>query len=142
MLNIDYISLSIQIANFLVLIFLLNIIVYRPIRNILGKRKDDMALTEDLTQTLAQKTTQSSHALEAHITDTRKQGNKERDALKSEGNQEEENMLKDTYSLVQDKINKARRELEEARLKARDSLQSEVKGFSSNLVEKILGRGI
>jgi F-type H+-transporting ATPase subunit b len=142
MLNIDYISLSIQIANFLLLIFLLNIIVYRPIRNILSKRKEDMSSTEDLTQTLAQKTAQSSQSLEAHITDTRKQGNKERDALKSEGNQEEERMLKDTYSKVQDKIDKARRELEVARLTARDSLQSEVKGFSVNLVEKILGRGI
>lgn len=142
MLNIDYISLSIQIANFLLLIFLLNIIVYRPIRNILGKRKDDMASTEGLTQALAQKTAQGSQSLEAHITDTRKQGNKEREALRSEGNQEEERMLKDTYSLVQDKIDKARGELEEARLLARDSLQSEVKGFSANLVEKILGRGI
>jgi len=134
--------LSIQIANFLLLIFLLNIIVYRPIRNILGKRKDDMASTEGLTQALAQKTAQGSQSLEAHITDTRKQGNKEREALRSEGNQEEERMLKDTYSLVQDKIDKARGELEEARLLARDSLQSEVKGFSANLVEKILGRGI
>jgi len=142
MLNVDYISLSIQIANFLLLIFLLNIIVYRPIRNILGKRKEEMSSAEDLTQTLTQKTAQGSLALEAHITDTRKQGYKERDALKSEGNQEEERLLKDTYSLVQDKIDKARKELEEAKLRARDSLQAEVKGFSVNLVEKILGRGI
>ena len=142
MLNVDYISLSIQIANFLLLIFLLNIIVYRPIRNILGKRKEEMSSAEDLTQTLTQKTAQGSQALEAHITDTRKQGYKERDALKSEGNQEEERLLKDTYSLVQDKIDKARKELEEAKLRARDSLQDEVKGFSVNLVEKILGRGI
>jgi F-type H+-transporting ATPase subunit b len=142
MLNIDYISLSIQIANFLLLIFLLNIIVYRPIRNILGKRKDEISSAEALTQTLAQKTTQSSQSLDAHITETRKQGNKEREVLRSEGNQEEERMLKDTYSLVQDKIDKARRELEEARLRAKDSLQSEVRGFSANLVEKILGRGI
>jgi F-type H+-transporting ATPase subunit b len=142
MLNIDITSLFIQIGNFLLLIFLLNIIVYRPIRNILGKRKEEMSTTESLTQTLTQKAAQNSNELETNISDTRKRGVKERDVLKSEGNEEEQKMLKETYSLVQDKIDAARRELEEARLIARDSLQAEVKGFSANLVEKLLGRGI
>jgi F-type H+-transporting ATPase subunit b len=142
MLNIDITSLFIQIGNFLLLILLLNIIVYRPIRNILSKRKEEMSSTEGLTQSLTQKAAQDSNELEANISDTRKQGVKERDVLKSEGDEEEQKMLKETYSLVQNKIDAARRELEEARLKARDSLQAEVRGFSSNLVEKLLGRGI
>lgn len=142
MLNIDITSLFIQIGNFLLLIFLLNIIVYRPIRNILSKRKEEMSSAEGLTQTLTQKTAQNSNELEANVSDTRKQGVRERDILKSEGDGEEQKLLKETYSMVQDKIDAARKELEEAKLRARDSLQAEVKGFSTNLVEKLLGRGI
>jgi F-type H+-transporting ATPase subunit b len=142
MLNIDIISLFIQIGNFLLLIFLLNIIVYRPIRNILSKRKEEMSSAEAQAQALTQKAAQNSNELEANISDTRKQGVRDRDILKSEGDEEEQKVLKDTYSIVQDKIDTARKELEDARLRARDSLQTEIKGFSTNLVEKLLGRGI
>ena len=142
MLNIDYTSLFIQIINFLLLLWFMNILVYRPIRNILSKRKNDMASTGDLTQALGQKTSQSSNELNANISNTRKQGIKERDILKSEGDGQEQKILKDTYSLAQEKIDKARKEMEEARLRARDSLQAEVKGFSTDLVKKLLGRGI
>jgi F-type H+-transporting ATPase subunit b len=142
MLNIDITSLFIQIGNFLLLIFLLNIIVYRPIRNILSKRKEEMSSAEDQAQTLTQKAAQNSNELEANISDTRKQGVRERDVLKSEGDEEEQKVLKETYSIAQDKIDAARKELEAASLSARDSLQAEIKGFSTNLVEKLLGRGI
>jgi F-type H+-transporting ATPase subunit b len=141
MLNIDH-TLFIQIADFLLLLFVMNILVYRPIRNILSKRKNEMSSTEDLTQSLGQKTSQCSNELNANISNTRKQGIKERDILKSEGDEQEQKILKNTYSLAQEKIDKARKELEEARLRARDSLQAEVKGFSTDLVKKLLGRGI
>jgi len=41
MISIDY-TLLIQIANFLVLLLILNIILYRPIRNILSRRKEEI----------------------------------------------------------------------------------------------------
>ncbi len=39
-------TLIIQIANFLVLLFLLNIILYKPIRKILGQRQEEMRTSE------------------------------------------------------------------------------------------------
>jgi len=141
MLTIDH-TLFIQLAGFLLLILLLNIIVFRPIRTILSKRKEEMSSTEDITQAWSQKADKSSEELESNISDTRKKGIKERETLKSGGMEEEQKMLKETYSMVEDKINKARAELEENRLKARESLHAEVKGFSTDLAVKFLGRGI
>jgi F-type H+-transporting ATPase subunit b len=142
MLNIDFYTLSIQIANFLFLLLLLNIIVFRPIRNILSKRKEQMSSSEDATQTWIQKANKGSEELEANISDTRKRGIKERDSLKSEGMDDEQKMLKEIYSVVEDKLDKARAELEKESLKARDSLNNEVNGFAADLAEKLLGRGI
>jgi F-type H+-transporting ATPase subunit b len=141
MLTIDY-TLYIQIANFLLLLLLLNVIVFRPIRNILSKRREEMSSTEAMAQAWVQKADKCSSELDANISGTRKKGLKERDVFKSDGAEEEQKMLKETYSMVEDKIGKARAALEEERLKARDYLQAEVKGFSVDLAEKLLGRGI
>ena len=51
MLNIDYSIwpvgvLWIQIANFLVLLFVLNLIAYRPIRRIMSQRREEMDALE------------------------------------------------------------------------------------------------
>jgi F-type H+-transporting ATPase subunit b len=141
MLTIDY-TLIIQLLNFLLLILLLNIIVFRPIRNILNKRKEEMSLDAGKAQEFGQKTEKYSAELQMNITGVRKNGIKEKESLKSEGIEEEQKMLKDTYSMMEDKTNRARAELEEKRIKARDSLQKEIKGFSTDLAEKFLGRGI
>jgi F-type H+-transporting ATPase subunit b len=141
MLTIDY-TLIIQLLNFLLLLLLLNIIVFRPIRNILNKRKEEMSLDAEKAQEFGQKTEKYSAELQMNITGVRKNGIKEKESLKSEGIEEEQKMLKDTYSMMEDKTNRARAELEEKRIKARDSLQKEIKGFSTDLAEKFLGRGI
>ena len=142
MLTIDYTSLFIQVLNFLFLILLLNIILYRPIRKILQKRKEEMSSDENTAQEWSRKAEKYSAALDGNISDTRKKGIKEKDTLKSEGTEEEQEMFKETYSMIEGKINKARMEIEEKRQRARDSLQAEIKDFSTNLAEKFLGRGI
>jgi F0F1-type ATP synthase membrane subunit b/b' len=62
--------------------------------------------------------------------------------LKSEGTAEEQRILKETHSMVEDRINKAKAELNQKRREAREALQKEIGGFSSELTKKILGRGI
>jgi len=141
MLTIDY-TLIIQLLNFLILILLLNIIVFRPVRNILNKRIGQMSSDAESAQELGEKTGKYSAELQKNISEIRKNGIKEKEALKSEGIGAEQKMLNDTYSVVEDKINRARADFEEKRIKARDSLQDEIKGFSTDLAEKFLGRGI
>jgi F-type H+-transporting ATPase subunit b len=140
MLTIDY-TLIIQLLNFLLLILLLNIIVFRPVRKMLNKRKEEMSSDVESTQGWGQKAERYSEELRANISNVRKNGIKEKEVLKSEGLEAEKKMLKDTYSIVEDKTSKAMAELEKKRIKARDSLEKEIKGFSTDLVQKFLGRG-
>jgi len=135
-------TLFVQILNFLVLLLLLNIIVFRPIRNIMQKRKEEMSSDEGSAREWGRMTEKHTTDLDANISDTRKKGVKEKDALKSEGLKEEQRMLQETHSTIEGKINRARAEIEEKRLKARSSLQGEIKVFSTDLAEKLLGRGI
>jgi len=141
MLTIDY-SLFIQIANFLFLIFLLNIIVYRPIRGILNRRKEEMSSTEEIIQDWKRKADRNSEEFENRLLETRNEGLKEKGNIKGQGMEEEREMLLNVYSSVEENIDKARLEIQDTISQAKQSLQTEVETFSHELAEKILGRGI
>ncbi len=141
MLQIDY-TLFIQIVSFLTLLFLLNIIMYRPIRRIINRRKDEMAVTLNITEEWKNKAEKFAEELGENEAATRKEGMKEKEDLKNKGIVDERLMLQDAYSSSEQKLEEARKEIQELLQKARQSLQREVDGFSRELATKILGRGI
>jgi len=141
MLEIDY-TLFIQIANFLILLFLMNIILYRPIRGILNRRKEEMTSTEEQAVEWSQKADKFSGELEENTSKTRQEGLREKEDLKNEGLQDEKVMLQDASETAEEKLLNARDEIQEKLGHVRQSLQAEVKGFSQELAEKILGRTI
>ena len=137
----DY-TLFIQIANFLFLIFLLNIIAYRPIRAILDKRKKEMSSDIKTAGDLKQKTEEYSKELEENMSETRKEGIKEKDNLKDQGVEQEREMLKEAYLSIEENIEKARENIRVRMHQVSETLQNEMEIFSRELAEKILGRGI
>ncbi|MFH1350427.1 MAG: hypothetical protein ABII26_05765 [Pseudomonadota bacterium] len=141
MLEINF-SLIIQIANFLFLLFLLNILLYRPIRKILSQRHNEMASLQDMIGGFQSKFSQYKKELESETLGARKEGFKEKEDLKNAGLEEERNQLQGAMSSAEQKMGTAREEIKGKMVDVRQSLQSEVDSFSKELAEKILGRSI
>lgn len=141
MLNIDY-TLIIQIVNFLFLLFVLNVIAYRPIRGILDRRRAEMVSGEEEANTWKQKADRFEEELEENISRTRQSGQKEKENIKDQGMEQEKEMIRDAYSSVEENARKVRTEIEERVAQASRSLQNEVEGFSRELAEKMLGRSL
>jgi F-type H+-transporting ATPase subunit b len=117
MLEIDFSlwppgTLWIQIANFLFLLFILNIILYKPVRNILGKRKDEMDSFEEMIGDFQDKSDRYAKELEGSRIDARNSGFKEKEVLKGQGLEEEKNIVQEASSSSEEKIGKAREEIE------------------------------
>ena len=81
MLKVDY-TLFVQIANFLFLLFLLNIILYRPIRKILGRRTEEMDSYQDAIGDFQNRSARHSTELEENMAEARKEGYREKENLK------------------------------------------------------------
>ncbi|MEW6668255.1 MAG: ATPase [Thermodesulfobacteriota bacterium] len=141
MLKIDY-SLFIQIANFLVLLLLLNIILYRPIRRILKQRKDEMDGLELRASNLQARAAKDSKTLEESVSGARREGYKEKESLKAEALEAEKKMYQGATAEAGDKLNLSRREAEQKLAEIRQGLVQEVDLFSKELAEKILGRSL
>jgi F-type H+-transporting ATPase subunit b len=135
-------TLIIQIVNFLVLLFLLNIILYKPIRKILGQRREEMRTSEETTEDLTDRSSRLNEELEQNTTAARKDGFKEKEESKNEGRDEEAKRVQNAVDSVGEKITKAREDTERNMAGLRQSLEKEVSLFSHELAEKVLGRSI
>ncbi|MEJ2723496.1 MAG: ATPase [Deltaproteobacteria bacterium] len=141
MLSIDY-TLIIQIANFLFLLFILNILLYKPIRQILRQRKEEIDSFVGMIGEFVHKSDQSKKTLEENKVEAKKEGLKEKEALKSEGSDQERNMLSGATSEASGKVDQAREEIAASLVSARQTLEKEVALFSRELAQKILGRSV
>jgi F-type H+-transporting ATPase subunit b len=145
MLEIDYNIwpigvLWIQIANFLFLLFLLNIIAYRPIRRILAKRTEEMESMQQHAEALQEKFDENEKTLQENIVQARREGFNVKEGIKQEGIEEEKGMIQEAASKTFKKLNKAREEIDKNLISVRQTLRGEVDQFSQELAQKILGR--
>jgi F-type H+-transporting ATPase subunit b len=137
----DY-TLFIQIANFLLLLVLLNAILYRPIRRILKNRREEMDAFQSKIQGFEGKFASYTKKIQEGTADTRKVGLKEKENLKKTGQEEEKQLLREASSKASVKIGDARKEMNEKLKGVRLSLEKEMTLFSKELAEKVLGRSL
>lgn len=135
-------TVFIQIANFLFLLFVLNMIFYRPIRRILGRRSEKVRDLHESIGDFREKFDQYSKDLEESYKGARGEGFKEKDKLKKAGTDVEKEILQEAISSAEVKIGKAKDEIDRSITGVRQSLEDELNVFSKELAEKILGRSV
>jgi F-type H+-transporting ATPase subunit b len=135
-------TLWVQMANFLLIVWVLNIILFRPIRKILIQRKEKIVNLEQNIENSDKGAKEKNEAFDSGIREARAKGLNEKNLLLNEAADEEKEII--------DKINqKAQADLVEVREKiakdaeaVRASLQKEIDTFASAIGEKILGRAV
>ncbi|SDO45864.1 ATP synthase F0 subunit B [Desulforhopalus singaporensis] len=136
------ITLFIQIVNMVVLMFLLNGVLYKPIRKIIRERSEKLegmqeeildfeknaALRqEDVDAKMAQASGRAKRALDSARADAQKAGDEKLSAIKAEVEAERDKKLADLKSQIDS---------------AKTSLHDGLEGFASDMASKILGRSL
>ncbi len=139
MIDIDW-TLGAQLITFLVLVFLLNMVLFRPIRNALKERKAKLAAQESdisLMETQGQ-------GLDSEIKDklaaARREGAVARESLKGEGAEAETSLLAEAKREVDLEWSRVEQKIKDDMAKARKSLKAQAESFAQLLASKILGR--
>ena len=135
-------TVFIQIVQFLFLLFVLNMIFYRPIRRILSQRSDKEKDLHESIEGFREKSDQYLKDLEENYKGARGEGFKEKDMLKQAGTEAEKEILQEAISSAEVKIGKAKDEIDRSVTGVRESLEDELNMFSKELAEKILGRNV
>jgi F-type H+-transporting ATPase subunit b len=141
MINLD-ITLVIQMINFLLLLFVLNLILFRPIRKIIKERNQIVETFNSDIASLTGEAQASMEEFEEKLLEARKEGVGRVQSMKDEGEQAEVELIATTTQEVQAKIEEARKKVASDIQDARTELQKQVQTFSVAVTEKILGRSI
>ena len=135
-------SLIIQIANFLLIIWILNLILYRPIRNILRQRKEKIEGLELRIETYNEDARKKDEAFAAGIQEARAKGLKEKEKLLQAGTEEEKQIIAEVNAKAQAELVEIRKKIGTDAEAARTSLQEKVDEFANDICRKILGREV
>jgi F-type H+-transporting ATPase subunit b len=135
-------SVIIQIANFLLIIWILNLILYRPIRNILRQRKEKIEGLELSIETYNQDAKEKDDAFASGIKEARIKGLKEKETLLQAAAEEEKQMIANVNAKAQADLVEIRKRIVKDAEAAKVSLQEKVDEFASDICQKILGRSV
>lgn len=141
MLSIDG-SLFIQIANFIFLIWALNIVLYRPIRRILNQRREKIDGFEENIAAFVANARQKDEAFISGVKEARAKGLKEKESLLFDAAEEEKKIIQRINQKAQADLADLKKKVARDSAVVRESLQAEIDDFANAIGQKILGRTI
>lgn len=141
MIKIDY-SVFIQIANFLFLVWILNIVVYKPIRKILHQRAEKMDAYNQRIDTCANESAQKDTDYNSGLRSARAKGLKEKEIFLQDAKEEERAIIEKINARAQAEMAKTKEEIAKDAQKVQADLEKEINGFAGSIGEKILGRAV
>lgn len=139
MISIDW-TLFIQIGNFIILIFILNAVLYRPIRDILQQRKDKIDGFESDIDRLNKQAQEKDKSFLEGIKDARAKGLAEKEKIVQMASQEEKQIIARINEKVQAELAAVKERIAKDAENIRLTLLNNIDIYASQISQKILGR--
>jgi len=141
MINIDS-SVFIQIINFLFLIWALNTVLYKPIRNILRKRKEKIDGLQQNIEAFEKDARDKDAAFYTGIKEARTTGLKEKEALLAKAADTEKEIIGRINQKAREELTTLREKITQDAQAVRSSLEKEVGQYAEAIAQKVLGRAV
>jgi F-type H+-transporting ATPase subunit b len=135
-------SLFIQIINFLVVIWALNMVLYKPIRGILMQRQDKVSGLEQNIAALSGEAEEQNNAYGIGIREARARGQREKEIMLEAASAEEKEILSRINERAQSELAEIKTKIVKEVDTARGVLQNQVDDFAAAITQKILGRAV
>jgi F-type H+-transporting ATPase subunit b len=136
------VTFFIQMANVLILVFLMNLFLYRPIRRIVAQRNQFVAEQQQGIDLAEAEVAAAIEKFNTSINEARKKGREQILEIKSSAYEQEKGMMQAAADKAAKQVQVTRMEIQSDIKKAHKQLKGQVKAFSVELAQKILGRKI
>jgi len=140
-INID-LAFVIQLINFLILILVLNVFLYKPIRKMLSERQGHIAEAKARAEAVDQDVQGKMAEYEARLKAMKSGAADERGALIKEAQAEESAILEASRKEAADTLAAIKARVAKEAADARALLQEQAKLLSVDICEKVLGRSL
>jgi len=139
--SLDY-SLGIQIINFLLLIWILNVLLYKPILGMIEKRKQRFAESEAEVKRLQQTVEEKMAAYEEKLRQAKAAALDEKNEIIRQGSEEAKAIIDAVRGQIPGMMEEFHKRMEGEIGSAKGILAQQAQGLSVEIAEKVLGRSI
>ena len=141
MINLDM-SFVFQLVNFLVLVLLLNVFLYKPIRKQLSDRNALISGAKEKSAAVDREVQEKLASYEARMREIRAGAADERGALKKEAQLQEAAILEKARVESSEKLAGIKARVAQEADEARRMLKASAESLSADICEKVLGRSL
>jgi F-type H+-transporting ATPase subunit b len=140
-ISIDY-TLWIQMANFLILMFILNILLYKPILGIMDKRKKQLQDADEEIKHLNQSVEERMAAYEEKLRQAKMDAVEQKQEIIKEGAEQAKKFIDAAKSEIPGLMEKFHADMNKEVEEARRILTSQSQKISVEIAQKLLGRSL
>ena len=141
MINLD-LTFIIQLVNFLVLVLILNVFLFKPIRRVLADRAAELSGARERAAEVDRDVQEKVAQYEARMREAKTAANGERDALKKVAQAEESAVLEKARKEAADTLATIKEKVAKETADAKELLREQARGLSLEICEKVLGRSL
>ena len=141
MIDFNY-TLLIQFFNFLVLLFLLNILLFKPVLKAISKRENTLVTLFDGVEGIKKEAVMLGLAYDEGSRERKKPVLEGKDAALVEAQKASMHLIEEARTELAEELVKIKSEVERESKSISDALKGEVEKLSTEVVEKILKRSL
>jgi F-type H+-transporting ATPase subunit b len=141
LVSLDY-SLGIQIVNFLLLIFILNVLLYKPILGMIDRRKKQLEESESEIKRLQESVEQKMAAYEEKLRQAKAAAVEQKTQIIGQGAEEAKTVIEAVRAELPGIMEDFHVQLDGEIAAARGILSDQSQKLSVEIAEKVLGRSL
>ena len=135
-------TIVIQVLQFLIVVFVLNRLLFRPINRVMVERQAKISAWEEKTQSLQETARLKLESYENQLRDEKAQAQEGQEQLTNELQQQEEENLRAVSEEASRLVASTQEAIEEETERLRAELRQQAAELSQMLAEKVLGRKV
>jgi len=135
-------TLFLQFANFMILMAVLNVLLFKPLRAALQARKDAIESSKAKVQDIDDQVQAQIARYEAQLQEARHQGAEERASLRKAAQKEEAIILGAANQAGAEKLQSIKTQVQQEAEAARQALRNETEALAREIAGKVLGRAV
>ncbi len=126
------------LVNFLVLLYVLNILLFKPLLKLFKDREDNVSGALGAAKDMSQKKDEAIAKLNKELADARARAKEAFEKLREDGVNSQKEVFSKAEAEASEILQKARAELKAESGKARQALRADVDKFSDEIVKKLV----
>ena len=141
MINLD-LAFVFQLVNFLALVLLLNVFLYKPIRKVLADRAEQISGAKAKAVEVDKEVQEKMALYEARLREVKVKAGEERAAMVKEAQSEEAALVEKARKEAADSLSTIRNRVAKEAADAKELLKEQARSLSLDICEKVLGRSL